>query len=103
MPLKQTNLCEFCNFLNWSFNFVDGSHWHYDKLFLKWFSFLPFMTSPRDDSKAYTFEQNEHREKRKQQILAVSIAMTAMILYAFSIGFIKIDVIKHTLEYNRVD
>ena len=42
MPLKQTNLCEFCNFLNWSFNFVDGSHWHYDKLFLKWFGMVKF-------------------------------------------------------------
>ena len=42
MPLKQTNLCEFCNFLNWSFNFVDGSHWHYAKLFLKWFGMAKF-------------------------------------------------------------
>lgn len=69
-------------------------------LFKKILSYIPFL-SPPSSSLTSTFEQKENWEKRKQQILAVSIAFTAMILYAFSIGFIKIDIIRHDLEYTQ--
>lgn len=65
----------------------------------KFFSlFQPLSTT---STKKSSFEQNEDWEKRKQQILAVTIAVTAMITYAFAIGFIKVDVIKTDLEYRE--
>jgi hypothetical protein len=58
-------------------------------------------SSTISDNKKTSFEQNEEWETRKQQMLAVSIALTAMIAYAFAIGFIKVDIIKTDLEYSE--
>lgn len=41
----------------------------------------------------------EEWEKRKQQLIAFSIAFSAMIIYAFAIGFIQIDITKTDIEY----
>jgi uncharacterized protein YqhQ len=70
--------------------------------FLKQFSFARFFNKPANSTtnqtnKAQTKE--EDMEKRKNQIMAIGFAMTAMLTYAFAIGLIKIDVLKTDLFY----
>jgi len=50
-------------------------------------------------SASSSFSDNEEREKRKQQILAVSIALTAMLVYACKVGIIKFTLVKSDIEY----
>jgi hypothetical protein len=57
---------------------------------------LSFFMSPSASS---SFSENEEREKRKQQILAVSIALTAMVVYACKVGIIKFTLVKSDIEY----
>lgn len=45
------------------------------------------------------FEAREEWQKRKSQMMAVGLAVTAMIAYAFAIGLIRIDIVKTDLEY----
>jgi hypothetical protein len=77
---------------------------------LDWFSLSRFFTlksststtessSTLNTTTTSNFELNEQREKRKTQIMAVSMAITAMLVYAFAIGLIKIDIIKTDVEY----
>lgn len=53
-------------------------------------------SSPDANSK---LNELEEWEKRKQQLVAFSIAFSAMIIYAFAIGFIQIDITKTDIEY----
>ncbi len=43
---------------------------------------------------------SEDAEKRKQQLVAAAVAMTAMVAYAVAVGFIRIDIINTRIEYN---
>ena len=43
--------------------------------------------------------ENEEWEKRKQQVVAVSIALTAMLVYACKVGIIKFTLVKSDIEY----
>lgn len=57
---------------------------------------LTSSTSTKAESK---MDQAEEWEKRKNRLIAVGVAMTAMLTYAFAIGLIKVDVIKTDLFY----
>lgn len=45
------------------------------------------------------FEANEEKQKKKAQAIAFGFALTAMIVYAFAIGLIQVNLIKTDLEY----
>ncbi len=56
-------------------------------------SFLNKSNNTKSDSKTNNNEDDENMNKeRKQQILAIFVALSAMLIYAFSIGFIKIEI-----------
>lgn len=56
-------------------------------------SFINKSNNTKSDSKTNNNEDDENMNKeRKQQILAVFVALSAMLIYAFSIGFIKIEI-----------
>ena len=46
-----------------------------------------------------SYSENEEWEKRKQQIIAVSVALTAMLVYACKVGIIKFTLVKSDIEY----
>ena len=61
------------------------------------YKLFAFFSSSSTTSSSYS--EIEEWEKRKQQMLAVGIAMTAMLVYAFKIGLIKFDLVKTDIEY----
>lgn len=69
--------------------------------YLNWLNFFSikswFGQSPSNSTSKLS--EIEEWEKRKHQLVAFSVALSAMIIYAFAIGFIRIDIIKTDVEY----
>jgi hypothetical protein len=56
-----------------------------------------FMPPPSQSNRSYS--ENEDWNKRKQQMIAVVITLTAMLVYACKIGLIKFALVKNDIEY----
>ncbi|RNA11824.1 metaxin-3 isoform X1 [Brachionus plicatilis] len=69
--------------------------------FLSWLNFFSLKSWSRQSPSSPTSKltELEEWEKRKQQLAAFSIALSAMLIYAFAIGFIRIDIMKTDVEY----
>ena len=44
-------------------------------------------------------DDSEESEKRRQQLIAVTISLVAMVSYALAVGLVKIDILKTRIEY----
>jgi hypothetical protein len=63
------------------------------------FKWLPFL-SPKSSSSSTT-TSSEEWENRKDQLFAIGIGLSAMIIYALAVGLIKFDVVKTDIEYSE--
>ncbi|CAF0710237.1 unnamed protein product [Brachionus calyciflorus] len=71
--------------------------------FLNWFKFLSLKnwiksSDSSTNGTAPKFSDIEEWEKRRQQIIACTLALSAMIIYAFAIGFIRVNFITTDVE-----